>query len=117
MLERPNCVLVFYPTSIRVTCLNSAKPLSRVNRGGQRHPAIIREIQRSRRNEIFPWRTRLLQHAGQKETADHSPCNRSVHCLYNRAGNRTLGAPFGRTTGATVETSSNQGSGAQRILL
>src|SRR6266508_4414603 len=117
MLERPNCVLVFYPTSIRATSLNSAKPISRVNRGGKRHPAIIREIQRSRRNEIFTWRTRWLQHARQKETINHSPCDRSVHCLHNLAGNRALGAPFGRTTGAPVETSSNQSSVAQRIEL
>ncbi len=82
MLERPRGVLVFYPISIRVTCLNSAKPPSRVNRGGQRYPAIIREIHRSRRNEIFTWNTRWLQHARQKDTTNHRPCNRKAFIVY-----------------------------------
>ena len=31
-----------------------------------------------------------------KETTNHSPCDHSVHCLHNLAGNHALGAQFGR---------------------
>src|SRR6266436_1037783 len=89
---------------------------NRVNRADS-VPAIKGEIQRRRRNEILAWSTRWLQHARQKETTNHSPCDRGVDCLHRLAGNHALSAQFGRKKGAPVETSSNQSSGDQRIEL
>lgn len=52
-----------------ITCVSSAKATSR-KRGGQRNPAIIKQIHRSRTNEIFTWPPRWLPHARQTETTN-----------------------------------------------
>ena len=34
----------------------------------------------------------------EEQTTNHGSYDGSFHCLHSHAGNRTLGAPFGRTT-------------------